>query len=232
MALSGSTDFNLTRDNLIKVSLRRVGAQSFSPTSIEYTEAGVILNSIAREWAARGIGIWKNTEVTLTLDTTSQSYTLGPNSTDTTSPAAIAKPLSIFNVRRVDSNGDEFPVGMKMREDYMSIVDKSETGPVTYVYYDSQRTDGTLYVYPVSDTAEYLKFTASMPFDDFDSSTDDADFTPECYRALMYALTCDLADEPRYAVPDNYYVRIKQKALESFDVLLGITGETGSMWMD
>lgn len=230
MALSGSTDFSLNRDELIKAALRRVGAQSFTPNSVEYTEAGVILNMIIREWAAREVGIWKRTEVTLTLDTTSESYTLGPNSTDTTSPATIAKPINISNVRRVDSDGNEYPVAMIMRDEYKAIVDKDITGPVVEVYYDRQRTDGTLFVYPVSDTAEYLKFTADMPFDDFDASTDDADFTPECYKALMYALSHDLADEPRYNVPDNFYARIAAKAIESFDNLLAITGETGSTW--
>jgi len=230
MALSGSTDFSLNRDELIKAILRLVGAQNFTARSIEYTEASVALNMLARQWAAEGVGVWKLTEVTLTLDTSSESYTLGPNSTDTTSPTPIARPLEIEEIRRVDSDGVEYPVNLIGYDEYMNYPEKDETGSVIQACYRKQRTDGTLYIWPVSDTAEYLKFTAKMPFDDFDASTDDADFPPECYRAVKYNVAADLADEKRYNVSMEDRAWLSRKAEESKYALEGFDTETGSLY--
>ena len=77
-----------------------------------------------------------------------------------------------------------------------------------------------------------IPFTAMLPFDDFDASTDDADFPVETYRALKYALADDLADEVRYNVTMEQHQKIKLKAIESKEEAWAFSGETVSVFME
>lgn len=54
MATSGSTDFSLSRDNLIKMAFQRLGvvAVGGTPSSAQVTEAALLLNAIVKSWNA------------------------------------------------------------------------------------------------------------------------------------------------------------------------------------
>ena len=54
MATSGSTDFSVSRDDIIKRALRIIGvlAQGETPTTNQTTEAAVALNGLVKAWEA------------------------------------------------------------------------------------------------------------------------------------------------------------------------------------
>ena len=90
MAYSSSSDFSITRDDIIKTALRIVKAlpPDDDPTGLSIsvtpaiTNAATILNMMVKSWQSDDIGVWLNKELTLFLDTTSDSYTLGTGTTD------------------------------------------------------------------------------------------------------------------------------------------------------
>lgn len=61
MATSGSIDFSLTRDNIIKMAFQKLGivGEGANPSSDQYTEGALQLNAIVKAWsAALGIPLW------------------------------------------------------------------------------------------------------------------------------------------------------------------------------
>jgi hypothetical protein len=78
MALSGSTDFNLTRDQIIKMALRKVG--NTTPNGTEIDEASLALNVMVKLWRADGIYIWKTDWISVAL--TASNVILGSDGSD------------------------------------------------------------------------------------------------------------------------------------------------------
>src|SRR5574343_318161 len=78
MALSNSTNFSITRDQLIAGALRIAGAvqQGESPTSTQVTEAAEALNMLVKSWQPDGLQLWVTKEYTLTLTSNTSSYTI------------------------------------------------------------------------------------------------------------------------------------------------------------
>jgi hypothetical protein len=60
MALSGSTDFGLTRDQLITASLQEIGAigDGDTPTPTQLSESNTLLNMLIKNWATDGMQLW------------------------------------------------------------------------------------------------------------------------------------------------------------------------------
>jgi hypothetical protein len=60
MALSASTDFPVTRDDLIKAALQHIGAigDGDTPTATQLSEAGLLLNMLIKNWTTDGMQLW------------------------------------------------------------------------------------------------------------------------------------------------------------------------------
>lgn len=60
MALSGSNDFSVTRDDLIKTSLQHIGAigDGDTPSATQLSEAGLLLNMLIKNWTKDGMQLW------------------------------------------------------------------------------------------------------------------------------------------------------------------------------
>ncbi|WP_213775117.1 hypothetical protein [Bradyrhizobium sp. dw_78] len=84
MTTSGSTDFNYNRDQIIRASLRKIGAIAAgeTPGAQMVQDAADALNIMAKEWDAQGIHLWTETEGTLFLQPFQSRYSLGPTSPD------------------------------------------------------------------------------------------------------------------------------------------------------
>ena len=107
-----------------------------------------------------------------------------------------ARPVKVFSARLVDSDDEEREIWLASREEYMQMPDKSETGECVMAYADMRTTNIRMYVWPACDDVKYrIILTAAIPPDDFDATTDDADFPPEWIRALRYNLAVEIAAE-------------------------------------
>ena len=199
MATSGSTDYSQTRDDIIKRALRLIGAlaQGESPTTDQVTEAAVALNGLVKAWEADGMPLWAIKERTITLQATTNSYTL-------TTP----KPLKVIQAwyRNVTSNVD-VPMRVITRDEYNRLGNKSSAGTPIQVYYEPRRDDGILHVFPTPSATDAANVSIHIvyqaPFDDFDQATDTPDFPQEWYDAVTYGLATRLAPEYGLPIPDR-----------------------------
>ena len=149
----------------------------------------------------------------------------GPTAVDNhvyTYTTKLDRPLEITEVRiRSDAN-NETTIDIVSRDEYMELSDKDSTGQASMVYYDPQLTNGKLFVWPAEDDLKkYIKFTARLPFDDFDAAANNAEFPVEWLRVLKICLAAELSWE--YELSSERIAMLTQRAemakrlLENFD---------------
>ncbi len=209
MATSGVYTFNRNRDQIIIAALRLVGAvetgQPVAPEQIQDTAEA--LNILIKHLVMEVGALWAIVPLSLPLDLTSQSYTIGP-----TGVLVTVKPLDILEARRKDSDNNETMLTACNRDEYMNLSNKASIGVVNQYYYQPMLVNGILYVWPVSSSAtDTIEISARIPFQDFVSMPNNADFPVEALRMLKW----NLADEISLEFPCDSQKRteIKEKAL-------------------
>jgi len=231
MATSNSTNFIVTRDDIIKGALRLCGALALgeTPSASQLSEAGETLNMLVKAWQADGMALWARGEYTLPLTLDTKSYTIGTGQT-----VNIAKPLKITQAILHDTQTNvDIPMRIITRDEYLRLGNKSTNGQPIQIYYDPQRDTGVLYVYPPANSSavsyKQIKFTYQKPFEDFDSATDNPDFPQEWYEALKYGLASRLAGEYGISMDDRR--QLMQEAVLIKNEALGFGTEEGSFWI-
>lgn len=86
MATSGSINFSLNRDEVIKAALRKLGvlAEGENPSSEQINNGAQALNVIVKAWQSQGIHLWKTKELTLFLTESQGKYTIDASSENAT----------------------------------------------------------------------------------------------------------------------------------------------------
>lgn len=231
MATSSSTNFAVTRDDIIKGALRLCGALALgeTPSADQVTEASESLNMLVKAWQADGMALWARGEYTLALTLDAKSYTIGTGQT-----VDIAKPLKITQAILHDTQTNvDIPMRIITRDEYLRLGNKSTNGQPIQIYYDPQRDSGVLYVYPPANSSavsyKQIKFTYQKPFEDFDASTDNPDFPQEWYEALKYGLASRLAGEYGISMDDRR--QLMQEAILIKNEALGFGTEEGSFFI-
>lgn len=89
---SGSVDFSVNRDEIIKASLRKIGALSrgVTPSAEDISEGSEALNLIVKQWQGKadfapGLKTWTRKRGTIFPVLNENEYTLGPNGDHATS---------------------------------------------------------------------------------------------------------------------------------------------------
>lgn len=223
MARSGSYDFTLTRDELIKAAFRLIGVghRGESVPADEMNDAAQALNIMLKAWQADGLQLWKRSEASITLSAGTSTYTLGP-----TGSIVMQRPLRILEAVRRDSSGIDVPLNKLSKNEYYNLSNKSSQGtPVSY-HYDPQLDNGKLVLWQVptaADAAEYtVEIVYHLPFEDVDAATDNFDYPVEWLEAVKFGLALRLAPEYGVDMPAQYRLQkqfddIYEKAL-SWDV--------------
>jgi hypothetical protein len=231
MATSSSTNFAVTRDDIIKGALRLCGALGLgeTPSADQVTEASESLNMLVKAWQADGMALWARGEYTLGLTLDAKSYTIG-----TGLAVNIAKPLKITQAILHDTQTNvDIPMRIITRDEYLRLGNKSTNGQPIQIYYDPQRDSGVLYVYPPANSSavsyKQIKFTYQKPYEDFDASTDNPDFPQEWYEALKYGLASRLAGE--YGISMDDRKQLMQEAILIKNEALSFGTEEGSFWL-
>ena len=87
MALSGSTDLAITRDEIITEALELLGVihAGATPAAADITSCAKSLNYIVKWWATLGVGLWKNKEVVVFQSYEGYEYDVGPSGDNATS---------------------------------------------------------------------------------------------------------------------------------------------------
>jgi len=210
MATSGSSDFTITRNDVINAALRICRAYTIgesAPEAEQVVNASEALNLLLKNLVVRGGLLWTMTEGELYLSKGQASYLVGPS---TTSDLQIVRPTRILDAR-VTEGDTEIPIQIIGRNEYFDLTSKESQGRPTQLYYDRQLTDGTLYVYPTpDDSGETIKFTYERVIEDFDAAANNPDFPPEWFRALKWMLAAEIAIE--YGIAPERIAYIEQKA--------------------
>lgn len=243
MALSGSTNYSVTRDDLIKRALRIIGAiaQGESPTTNAYTEAAHSLNDIMKEWMADGLHLWKYTDLVFTPTAGNGTYLIGEGQT-----INYPAPLKIVQAHRRTTYASgqilDVPLHLYTKADWQNVPNKLQEGVPIGLWYRTPSVPGatvavgTIYLWP-EPSAEFVSnggVTGSIvlsymePFDDFDGSTNNPDVPAHFYNALTWALAEQLAFE--YGVPIADRAQISKKAQTHKAIAFSFDQEEGSLY--
>lgn len=197
MAISGSTNYAITRDDFIKSSLRLIGVgrRGESVDDSDIQDAVEVLQMMIKAYSKKGLKVWQRRTTSLTLVASQASYTLGP-----TGNLVIGRPIDIIHInRRTISTGTDVPLLKWTQDEYLRQTPKTQTGIPLGFWYDYQLTNGVLYLWQVPDATAVstynLQITYLDPIDDMDSGTDDFEFPQEWYEALRYNLAYRMAPE-------------------------------------
>lgn len=216
MAVSNSTDFNLTAADLIEEARRKIGIHADEePLQPHELVTGLRqMNMMLKTWQADGVKCWTLTEGQLTLTQGNVDYTFGTGGDFT------IVPLEITSVR-INRGSNDIPMFRLSREDYFDLPNKTTQGYPTQFYYDRQRSGGTLFVWPAPDvTAGTLKFTYRRIIFDLDSSSDDMDLPQEWLEAIMYGLAKKFGENAGLAGTPEF-AEIKVEAARSYQIVKG-----------
>jgi hypothetical protein len=122
MTTSGSIDFNLNTNQIVRTALRKVGAIAAGETPDNQTvqDATDQLNMLMKALNATGLHIWTETEATLFLQPDQIQYTLGGSTTDhctetfteTTLSADVAVGATTISVESATGFANDYNVGV------------------------------------------------------------------------------------------------------------------------
>lgn len=184
MAVSSSTDFNQTAQELIVDALAELGvlAEEEPLEATDLNRGLRILTRMFKSWQADGVMTWTMTEGTLALVQGQEDYAFGAGGDFTTVPLDIAD-------MEINRGSNDLPMFRLSREEYRALPNKTTQGYPTQFYYDRQRAGGALYVWPAPDaTGGTLKFTYRRIIMDMDAGPDNFDLPPEWHDAIVFNL--------------------------------------------
>jgi hypothetical protein len=225
MTTSGVTTVQLTRNEMIAASLRKLGvvAAGQTPTTEDYTNGAQAYNALISSFRALGMPIWKRTEYSWTP--TTQSYNIGTGYTLDTD-----YPLKIYQAYRMASSGtSKIPMDVISDYDY-NMLPTTTGGTPLKLTYQPKNNFGTIKLWPVPDSSntDVVYITYQSPFEYFSASTETMDFPEEWYEPLIYGLAVRLAPEYGIPLPDRQDLR--KEAQMYLDNVLGMGAEDGSIF--
>lgn len=204
MATSGSTTWELTRNQIISSALRKltVLAKGQTADADDLSNGTEALNAVlARMMVKHGMPLWARKEYTFNLTSNTNTYRIGVSQTINT-----PFPLKIHQAILVDTTSDsQIEMNVESLYNYHRLGNLESTGQPINLYYTPYVNYGDIVVWPTPDssaaTNKDVKIIYQRPFEDFVSATDTPDFPKEWHQAIIYDLAVALA--PEYGVPLN-----------------------------
>lgn len=230
MSTSGSTVFNLTRDQIITSALRMIGAiaQGESPTATQISEAAEALNIMIKAWEADGMPLWGLEESDITLVAGVNLYQIGIGKS-----VNIPKPLKVIQAWNRDTiSSVDIPMRIITKQEYNILGNKTTSGNPIQIFYQPMLDYGELHIFPTPSTQEatqnkiYLVY--QRPFEDFLISGNNPDFPQEWLEAIKYGLAARLA--PEYGMPLEQRQFLNKEAGEVKQAALSFGTEEGSLY--
>lgn len=228
MATSGTTTWQLNRDEVIGAALRKLAVLSggSSPETYQVTQANQALNAMIKAFHADGMPVWAMKSYTFNTVTGTSAYNIGNGQT-------LNTPMPLKIVQAVRGDGTTYSnVPLNIYTDYnfrlLPLVNSSGT-PVN-LYYQPLSNYGTINIWPKpSDSTTQITIRYQRPFEDMTSATDDFDFPPYWLEAIIYNLADRLA--PEYGIPLQDRAALKTEAKMFKEEALGFGSEEGSLFL-
>lgn len=237
MALSGTDDFNLTRDEIIRAAFETIGvAVTNEPLDPDDVRVGQIaLNVLAMSYKAYGLQLWKRGRYTLN-DATTPALTAGTAAYEFGGAAGdfLLKPMRILEAERVtDSDNISIPLTRLSLEEYDALPDKTQQGTPLNFYFEPGRLTSKMYLWPTPDAtwaaANHIDIIYQAAMEDMDVGTEEVDFPNEWYRALILNLAVDLA--PKYGLEMRERQMLEIQAADALDLAKDYDVEDTSVFL-
>lgn len=164
---------------------------------------GIVLDNGTLFWTTVN-GTPSGVTVTLTVGLTSQA---SKGATVYAYASLTRRPLEILTAVLRDSSNQDTDLDVMTIQDYQSLpakADSTTTGDPQSFYYESQLTNGVLYldIYP-NDLTKYVHCVYLSPIEDFNAATDTIDMPQVWYLPLMYGLGIHASPTFRMPVSDQ-----------------------------
>lgn len=149
--------------------------------------------------------LWLLTEGTQVPVADTASYTLDP------------RPYEVVSAR-FQQSGREIPMTALEREEYFDLPIKTVQGIPTQYYYDRQRDEGTLYIWPVlaSVSTETITYTYRRIVEDVTNLNQNLDVRQEYLDLIAYNLAARYADKAGKPA-DRVVARAESMLAEAMD---------------
>ena len=209
MATSGTTDFNLSIDDLIEEAFERCGMR---PTSgYHLTSARRSLNLLFLDWANRGLNLWTIEQATYPLVQGVNQISL---STDT-----INVLEAIIRQNNQGINTDVY-IQRISREDWLNVPDKTSQARPAQFYVERTNTP-KVYFYPAADQNYTFVYYRIRRIQDAGAYTNTSDvnfrFLPCLTSGLAYQLSLKFAPDRTPALKAIYEEDFNRAAMEDRD---------------
>ena len=179
------TTETFTVRDIVTDAYRKAGiVASDEPMTADQAAAGArALGRMLKAWQNRGWGVFRTSRMSVAA-TTSAQHTLSP-----------VRPVRIESVR-FKRGGIETPMQSLTGPEYDDLPLKTSPGTPTNYYYDRQREEARLYVWPVpaSVTTETFEITYEREAEDSDLNAV-VDVPGEWWEAVVYSLADRLGDD-------------------------------------
>lgn len=198
---SGSYDFNMQRDDIIKAALRLIGVlkKDETPSAPEIENASQSFNRMLKSWQAEDIGLWLITEARMYTSPGTESYSLGLTGDNATLSAVETE------IETATSSGD-------------STIDvDSITGMTDGDYIGIELDDGTLQWTTINGSPSGNTITLTTVLTD-DVAVDNQVYTyTGKIQRPMEVISARLRNKADDETPLNFYTRDEYFRLTSKD---------------
>jgi hypothetical protein len=206
MATSGSTLFELTRNQIIEAALRKltVLAKGQSADTEDLTNGTQALNVVlARLMVVSGMPLWARKEYEFSPTTNTATYRIGDGQTLDT-----PFPLKIYQAILVDDDSDsQLEMDIISKYDYERLGNITSSGQPINLVYTPQVNYGDITLWPTPNSTaaanKTIRIIYQRPWEDFVAATDTPDFPKEWHQAVIYQLAVALAPEYGTPLPDR-----------------------------
>ena len=166
MSTSGSTNFSITRNDIINQSLKIAGILAVGQVASaeDFSDASLRLNLMTKAWMGQGIHLWRYTEAVLFLSADTQSYSLNSSSGDHATTAHIETALDGDHAGGVTALTVDSTTGMTTG-DYLGIelADGTRQWTTLTVVSGTALTAGAALTSAASDNAVIYTYTTRAP---------------------------------------------------------------------
>ena len=205
MALSGTTTFDLTIEEVIEEAYERCGLSVRSGFDLKMARRS--MNLLFAEWANRGLNLWTIEQRTQTLTASTTSYNLDTDLVD-----ILSAVLYEASDTTVDKQLDRLS-----RAEYLHISKKSTEATPTQFFLERAITP-KLYLYPTPNAADTFKYYALTRLQDAGDYTNNAEvpfrFLPSLTAGLAYYLAMKKAPDRIQLLKASYEDEWQRAAAE------------------
>lgn len=209
MATSGTTDFNLSIDDLVEEAFERCGMRMTN--GYQLSSARRSLNLLFLDWANRGLNLWTIEEATYPIVQGSRELVLAADTVNVLSA-----------VIRLTTQGQQQDISMDRisREEYLNMPNKLTQARPAQIYVQ-RGNPTTVYLYPASDQSYTLVYYRIRRIQDAGDYTNTSDvnyrFLPCLASGLAYMLAIKYSPDRTSALKQIYEEDFHRAAMEDRD---------------